>query len=78
MACARDGDVGEAGVEKVRVDTGIGVNKNAFGGEALGAVAGDGVAVVEVPPLLLPDRVPSRVRATFWLGRPAVPAWDPE
>jgi len=25
-------------------------------------------------PLVLPDRVPSSVRATFWLGRPAVPA----
>jgi len=30
------------------VDASIGVNENAFGGEALGAVTDDGVAVVEV------------------------------
>ena len=48
MAGAGDGDVGEAGVEQVRVDAGIGVNENAFGGEALGAVTGDGIAVVEM------------------------------
>ena len=48
MAGAGDGDVAEAGVEQVRVDAGIGVNEDAFGGEALGAVAGDGVAVVEM------------------------------
>ena len=51
-ACARDGDVGEAGVEQVRVDAGIGVNEDAFGGEALGAVTGDGVAVVEMTMLV--------------------------
>ena len=38
MAGAGDGDVGEAGVEQVRVDAGIGVNEDAFGSEALGAV----------------------------------------
>ena len=43
-----DGDVAEAGVEQVRVDAGIGVNEDAFGGEALGAVTGDGVAVVKM------------------------------
>ena len=48
MAGAGDGDVAEAGVEQVRVDAGIGVDEDALGGEALGAVAGDGVAVVEV------------------------------
>ena len=32
MAGAGDGDVGEAGVEKIRVDAGIGVDENAFGG----------------------------------------------
>jgi hypothetical protein len=48
MAGAGDRDVAEAGVKQVRVDAGIGVNENAFGGEALGAVAGDCVAVVEV------------------------------
>jgi hypothetical protein len=30
------------------VDAGIGIDENALGGEALGTVAGDGVAVVEV------------------------------
>jgi hypothetical protein len=34
MAGAGDGDVGEAGVEQVRVDPGIGVNEEAFSGEA--------------------------------------------
>jgi hypothetical protein len=48
VAGAGDGDVGEAGVEQVRVDAGIGVNEDAFGGKALGAVTGDGVAVVEM------------------------------
>ena len=48
MAGAGYGDVAETGVEQVRVDAGIGVNENAFGGEALRAVTGDGVAVVEV------------------------------
>src|SRR5712692_9977459 len=50
-AGAGDGDVGEAGVEEVRVDAGIGVNEDAFGGEALGAVTGDGVAMVEMATL---------------------------
>ena len=48
VASAGDGDVAEAGVEQVWVDTGIGVNENAFGGEPLGAMTGDGVAVVEM------------------------------
>ena len=48
MAGAGDGDVAEAGVEQVRVDAGVGVNEHALGGEALGAVTGDGVAVVEM------------------------------
>jgi hypothetical protein len=48
VAGARDGDVAEAGVKEVRVDTGIGVNEDAFGGKALGAVTGNGVAVVEM------------------------------
>ena len=30
------------------MDAGVGVNEDAFGGEALGAVAGDGIAVVEM------------------------------
>ena len=32
---AGDGDVREAGVKKAWVDTGIGVNEDTFGGEAL-------------------------------------------
>src|SRR5208337_3947390 len=51
-ACARDGNVGEAGVEQVWVDTGIAMNEDAFRGEALGAVTGDGVAVVEMTMLV--------------------------
>src|SRR5208282_3709897 len=47
-AGAGDGNVGEAGVEQVWVDAGIGVNEDAFGGEALGAMTGDGIAVVEM------------------------------
>jgi len=48
VASAGDRDIGEAGVKGVRVDAGIGVNENAFGGEPLGAVTGDGVAVVKM------------------------------
>src|SRR6204780_4556442 len=51
-ACARDGNVGEAGVEQVRVDAGIAVNEDAFGGKALGAVTGNGVAVIEMTMLV--------------------------
>src|SRR6202051_1180540 len=47
-ACTRDGNVGEAGVEQVWVDAGIAVNEDAFGGKPLGAVTGNGVAVVEM------------------------------
>ena len=52
MAGTRDRDIGEAGVEQVRVDTGIGVNEDAFGCKALGAVTGNGVAVVEMTMLV--------------------------
>ena len=45
VACARDGNVGEAGVEQVWVDAGIAVNEDAFGGKALAAVTGNGIAV---------------------------------
>src|ERR1700683_225279 len=48
VAGAGDGDVGEARVEQVRVDAGIPVNEDTFGGEALGAMTGDGVAVGEM------------------------------
>ena len=48
VAGAGDGDVAEAGGEQLRVHACIGVNEDAFGSESLGAVAGDGVAVVEM------------------------------
>src|ERR1700722_14232159 len=51
-ACARDGNVGKAGVEQVRVDAGIAVDEDAFSSESLGAVTGDGVAVVEMTMLV--------------------------
>ena len=34
------------------MNTGIGIHEDALGGEALGAVAGDGISVVEVAMLL--------------------------
>jgi hypothetical protein len=52
VAGAGDGDLGEARVEQVRVDARIGTNENAFGSEALGAVARDGIAVVEMTMLV--------------------------
>src|ERR1700721_2561294 len=45
---AGDRDVSEAGVQQVWVDAGIGVNEDAFRGEALGTMASDSVAVVEM------------------------------
>ncbi len=48
LAGAGDGDVAEARIEQVRMDAGVGVHEDALGGEALRAVAGDGVAVVKV------------------------------
>ena len=48
VAGAGDGDVGEAGVEQVRVDTCIRVNEDALGRKALGAVTSNGIAVVEM------------------------------
>src|SRR5260370_27845040 len=44
-ACARDGNIGEAGVEQVWVDAGIAVNEDAFFSESLGAMTCDCVAV---------------------------------
>ena len=51
-ARARNRDVAEAGIEQVRVNFGIGVNEDAFGGEALGTVTGDGITVVEMTMLV--------------------------
>ena len=48
MAGAGDGDVAKAGVEQVRVNVGIGVDEDALGGEALGAVAGYSIAMIEM------------------------------
>jgi hypothetical protein len=48
VAGAGEGDVGEAVVEQIRVGAGIGVNEDTLGGESLGTVACDGVAVVEM------------------------------
>ena len=49
MAGAGNGDVTEARTEQVGMDTGVGVNEDTFGGESLRTVAGDRVAVIEVP-----------------------------
>ena len=48
VAGARDGNVAKAGVEQVGMDASIGVDQDALGGEALGTVAGDGVAMIEM------------------------------
>lgn len=48
MAGAREGDVAETGVKKIRMDAGIGVDEDTLGGETLRAVAGDGISVVKV------------------------------
>ena len=52
MAGAGDGDVAKAGVEQVWVDASIGVNEDAFRREALGAVTGNGVPVIEMTMLV--------------------------
>ena len=52
VAGTGDGHVSKAGVKQVRMNFGIGLDENAFGGKALGAVAGDGVAVVEMTMLV--------------------------
>lgn len=43
-----DGDAAETRVEQIRVDAGIAVNQDLFGGKTLGAVTGCGVAEVKV------------------------------
>jgi hypothetical protein len=48
VARVGDGDIGEAGIEQIWVDTGVGIDEDALGGKALGVVTGDGVAVVEM------------------------------
>ena len=48
VAGARDRDITEAGVEQVRMDARVCVNEDAFRGQALGAVAGDRVTMIEM------------------------------
>jgi len=48
MACAGHSDVSEPRVEQVRMDAGVGIHQDAFCRQTLGAMAGDGIAVIEV------------------------------
>ena len=48
VAGARDGDVAETETEQVGMNARVGVNEDTLGGESLGTVAGNGVAVIEV------------------------------
>jgi len=48
VAGARHGNVGKTRAEQVQVNAGVGVNEYALGGKPLRAVAGDGLAVIEV------------------------------
>jgi len=67
MAGAGDRDVSEARVKQVGVDAGVGVNENAFRGETLGAVTGDGVPMVEMAVLtrLELDLAPTRNKLRY-------------
>jgi len=46
---AGDGDVGKAGVEEFGERIGVHIDEDAVFGQTLGTVAGDGIAVIEVP-----------------------------
>ena len=46
---AGDGDVGKAGVEEFGERIGVHVDEDAVFGQTLGTVAGNGIAVIEVP-----------------------------
>ena len=46
---ARNGDVGKAGVEEFGERIGVHIDEDAVFGQTLGTVAGDGIAVIEVP-----------------------------
>jgi hypothetical protein len=50
-AGAGDGDVAESGAEQVGMNACIGVDEDALRGQPLGAVAGYGIAMVEMPVL---------------------------
>jgi hypothetical protein len=58
--CIEDFRFGNPGVERIRVDAGIGVDENAFGGQALRAMTGDGAAVVEMTMLAGSDSCSDR------------------
>src|SRR5580704_9094408 len=45
----RNGDVGKAGVEEFGERIGVHIDEDAVFGQTLGTVAGDGIAVIEVP-----------------------------
>ena len=46
---AGNGDVGKAGVEEFGERIGVHIDEDAVFGQTLGTVAGDGIAVIEVP-----------------------------
>src|ERR1700677_1069936 len=46
---AGDGDVGKAGVEEFGERVGVHIDEDAVFGQTLGTVAGNGIAVIEVP-----------------------------
>src|ERR1017187_10208701 len=46
---AGDGDVGKAGIEEFGERIGVHIDEDAVFGQTLGTVAGDGIAVIEVP-----------------------------
>ena len=48
MAGTGDGHIAEAGIKQVWMDARVGMNEDALGGESLGTVTGDRIAMVEV------------------------------
>jgi hypothetical protein len=64
--------IAKAGAERVAMDAGVGVNEDALGGQSLGTVAGDGVAVIEVLVLCRIPRLSSQ-GLLFYLGSSAFP-----
>ncbi|MHB8348754.1 MAG: hypothetical protein ACYDHM_16800 [Acidiferrobacterales bacterium] len=49
---AGDGNIRKAGVYQLGVNIGVDVDEHALGGESLRAVAGDSIAMIEVPHLV--------------------------
>ena len=49
LGSAGDGDVGKAGVEEFGERIGVHIDEDAVFGQTLGTVAGNGIAVIEVP-----------------------------